>query len=139
MDSSISKTINLPEGASFEDFEQVYWLAYEMGCKGCTTYRPNAITGSILSVDKPVPAADTPPVLIDAEARNMLASRPDVLEGSTYKIKTGSDHAMYVSMTYTIENGQASLRSLPELQEHGALRLDRGSDSHDQCHLQTGW
>ena len=106
VDSSISKTINLPEDISFEDFEQVYWLAYEMGCKGCTTYRPNAITGSILSVDKPVPAADTTPVLIDAEHRNMLASRPNVLEGSTYKIKTGSDHAMYVSMTYTIENGQ---------------------------------
>ena len=106
VDSSISKTINLPEDISFEDFEQVYWLAYEMGCKGCTTYRPNAITGSILSVDKLVPAADTPPVLIDAEHRNMLAGRPDVLEGSTYKIKTGSDHAMYVSMTYTIENGQ---------------------------------
>lgn len=106
VDSSISKTINLPEDISFEDFEQVYWLAYEMGCKGCTTYRPNAITGSILSVDKPVPAADTPPVLIDAEHRNMLANRPDHLEGSTYKIKTGSDHAMYVSMTYTIENGQ---------------------------------
>ena len=106
VDSSISKTINLPEDISFEDFEQVYWLAYEMGCKGCTTYRPNAITGSILSVDKPVPAADTPPVLIDAEHRNMLTGRPDVLGGSTYKIKTGSDHAMYVSMTYIIENGQ---------------------------------
>ena len=106
VDSSISKTVNLPEDISFEDFEQVYWLAYEMGCKGCTTYRPNAITGSILSVDKPVPAADTPPQLIDAKHHNMLASRPDALEGSTYKIKTGSDHAMYVSLTYVIEDGK---------------------------------
>jgi len=107
VDSSISKTINLPEDISFEDFEQVYWLAYEMGCKGCTTYRPNAITGSILSVEKPVEAPKAAPILIDAKHRNMLVDRPDTLEGSTYKIKTGgSDHAMYVSLTYIVENGQ---------------------------------
>lgn len=107
VDSSISKTINLPEDIAFEDFEAVYWTAYEMGCKGCTTYRPNPVTGSILSVETaPVPTPDTPLELIDAEHRNMLANRPDDLMGKTYKIKAGSDHAMYVSMTYIEENGQ---------------------------------
>lgn len=51
VDSSISKTVNVPEGISFEDFKAVYEMAYDMGCKGCTTYRPNEITGSILSVE----------------------------------------------------------------------------------------
>ncbi|MEM0948882.1 MAG: adenosylcobalamin-dependent ribonucleoside-diphosphate reductase [Pseudomonadota bacterium] len=50
VDSSISKTINVPEDISFEAFKDVYLQAYESGCKGCTTYRPNEVTGSILSV-----------------------------------------------------------------------------------------
>ena len=52
-DTGISKTINLPESISFDDFKDVYWKAYNLGCKSCTTYRPNDITGSILSVDEP--------------------------------------------------------------------------------------
>ena len=50
IDSSISKTINVPEDISFEDFKEVYRTAWLTGCKGCTTYRPNDITGSVISV-----------------------------------------------------------------------------------------
>ena len=50
VDSGISKTVNCPEDIPFEEFEGVYMSAYESGCKGCTTYRPNAITGSVLSL-----------------------------------------------------------------------------------------
>jgi ribonucleoside-diphosphate reductase alpha chain len=50
VDSGISKTVNCPEAISFGSFENVYLRAYQTGCKGCTTYRPNAITGSVLSV-----------------------------------------------------------------------------------------
>jgi ribonucleoside-diphosphate reductase alpha chain len=50
VDSSISKTINCPEDISFDDFKDVYTAAWEMGCKGCTTYRPNDVTGSVLEV-----------------------------------------------------------------------------------------
>ncbi|WP_416349402.1 adenosylcobalamin-dependent ribonucleoside-diphosphate reductase [Pararhodobacter sp.] len=50
VDSSISKTINCPEDISFEAFKDVYLAAWDMGCKGCTTYRPNAVTGSVLTV-----------------------------------------------------------------------------------------
>lgn len=49
VDSSISKTVNCPEDISFEDFCEVYMAAWEAGCKGCTTYRPNDITGSVLT------------------------------------------------------------------------------------------
>ena len=48
VDSSISKTINVPASISFEDFVTVYEDAYRMGLKGCTTFRPNKVTGSIL-------------------------------------------------------------------------------------------
>ncbi len=50
VDSSISKTINCPEDISFDAFKDVYMAAWDQGCKGCTTYRPNAVTGSVLSV-----------------------------------------------------------------------------------------
>ena len=49
IDSSISKTINCPEDISFDDFKEVYMAAWDQGCKGCTTYRPNDVTGSVLS------------------------------------------------------------------------------------------
>lgn len=49
VDSGISKTVNCPETISFDDFKDVYQMAYDTGCKGCTTYRPNDVTGSILS------------------------------------------------------------------------------------------
>lgn len=54
VDSSISKTVNCPEDISFDEFKGVYLAAWEMGCKGCTTYRPNAVTGSVLEA-KPEP------------------------------------------------------------------------------------
>ena len=50
VDSGISKTVNCPEEIDFEAFKTVYAQAYESGCKGCTTYRPNAVTGSVLSL-----------------------------------------------------------------------------------------
>ncbi|MDP7626205.1 MAG: adenosylcobalamin-dependent ribonucleoside-diphosphate reductase, partial [Rhodospirillales bacterium] len=48
IDSSISKTINCPEDISFEEFKDIYVQAYDLGCKGCTTYRPNEVTGAVL-------------------------------------------------------------------------------------------
>lgn len=57
VDSSISKTINVPEDISFDAFKDVYMQAWSTGCKGCTTYRPNAVTGSVLEVaERPVDA-----------------------------------------------------------------------------------
>ena len=49
VDSSISKTINCPPDISFADFKDIYMTGYKQGLKGCTTYRPNAVTGAVLS------------------------------------------------------------------------------------------
>lgn len=60
VDSSISKTINCPETISMADFENVYAEAWDLGLKGCTTFRPNPTTGSVLTADaspEPMPAA----------------------------------------------------------------------------------
>ncbi|MEQ9520793.1 MAG: adenosylcobalamin-dependent ribonucleoside-diphosphate reductase [Parvibaculum sp.] len=52
IDSSISKTINCPEDLSFEDFKSIYLDAYRLGLKGCTTYRPSDIRGSVLIAEE---------------------------------------------------------------------------------------
>ena len=53
VDQAISKTINVPEELPFEDFQNIYRDAYRMGLKGCTTFRPNPVTGAVLSSDEP--------------------------------------------------------------------------------------
>jgi ribonucleoside-diphosphate reductase alpha chain len=93
IDSAISKTVNVPEDISFEAFQAVYLDAYRSGCKGCTTYRPNAITGSVLEVKPATPAA--PP----APAVGELLLRAEKLVGATYKLRwPDSEHAMYVTI-----------------------------------------
>ncbi|SHJ63935.1 ribonucleoside-diphosphate reductase class II [Palleronia salina] len=109
VDSSISKTINCPEDISFEAFKDVYMQAYETGCKGCTTYRPNAVTGSVLSVSE---TADASPAEAQKSEEGEVIymseplSRPQALEGSTYKLKwPGSEHALYITVNDLIQNG----------------------------------
>lgn len=48
VDNAISKTINIPADYPYKDFEQIYKMAFAKGLKGCTTFRPNSITGAIL-------------------------------------------------------------------------------------------
>jgi len=48
VDASVSKTINLPEEVTVNEMKDVYIYAHELGLKGCTTYRPNNILGSVL-------------------------------------------------------------------------------------------
>ncbi len=50
IDNAISKTINIPKTYPFEKLHDVYTKAFELGLKGCTIYRPNIITGSVLSL-----------------------------------------------------------------------------------------
>lgn len=50
VDNSISKTINVPAQFRFEDFKDIYDRAYDLGLKGCTTFRPNPARGEVLSV-----------------------------------------------------------------------------------------
>ena len=49
VDNSISKTINVPRDFPFEAFTDIYDQAYDLGLKGCTTFRPNPVTGAVLS------------------------------------------------------------------------------------------
>ena len=113
IDSSISKTINCPEDISFEAFKDVYMQAYETGCKGCTTYRPNDVTGSVLSVSESAEKtpADTPELAEEAAGGDVIymsepLDRPQALEGATYKLKwPDSEHAIYLTINDIIVGG----------------------------------
>ncbi len=106
VDSSISKTINCPEDISFADFQDVYMQAWDSGCKGCTTYRPNDVTGSVLTVSEAsdkTPEADTG---ADVVYLSEPLDRPKALEGNTYKLKwPESEHAIYITVNDLVVNG----------------------------------
>ncbi|SFH13318.1 adenosylcobalamin-dependent ribonucleoside-diphosphate reductase [Sulfitobacter dubius] len=112
IDSSISKTINCPEDISFDDFKDVYMQAWDLGCKGCTTYRPNDVTGSVLSVssEKTDKApADSPDQVSEGGEIVYMSDpldRPAELEGNTYKVKwPDSEHALYITINDIVLNG----------------------------------
>jgi len=101
VDSAISKTVNVPENISFEAFQEVYRDAYRSGCKGCTTYRPNTITGSVLAV-KPSDSSAGPTTLAPGE----LLVRGEKLTGATYKLRwPDSEHAIYVTINDIEQDG----------------------------------
>lgn len=100
VDSSISKTVNIPEDLPFEAFKTVYEEAYDLGLKGCTTFRPNKVTGSVLSTEP-----DTPEV--PDEHAGPVREREEVLSGFSYKLKwPESDHAIYITINDIVENGR---------------------------------
>ena len=129
VDSSISKTINVPADIPFERFKDVYLQAYALGCKGCTTYRPNEVTGAVLEVKTETPAAGRTPraagAAAAAAARQPVAkpadiyeaggvvymtqplNRPEALPGQTYKIRwPDSDHALYITLNDIVQDGR---------------------------------
>ena len=118
VDSSISKTVNCPPDIGFEAFKDLYARAYGLGLKGCTTYRPNAVTGSVLEVSEP-PATDSqaslpldapaPPEAVDAGIVYMKQplEREAVLPGFTYKVRwPDSGHAIYITLNDIVEDSR---------------------------------
>jgi len=87
VDASVSKTINCPEDITYEDFKEAYSLAYDLGCKGCTTYKISPIRGAVL---EGLPEASAPP---------RLPPRPTTLTGCTYKVNWPSlQSAIYLTV-----------------------------------------
>jgi ribonucleoside-diphosphate reductase alpha chain len=130
VDSSISKTINVPAEIPFDRFKDVYLQAYALGCKGCTTYRPNEVTGAVLEAREPTappavarvaaqqpelplpPPATSPKPADIFEAGGVVymtqpLNRPEALPGQTYKIRwPESEHALYITLNDIIQDGR---------------------------------
>jgi ribonucleoside-diphosphate reductase alpha chain len=135
VDSSISKTINVPADIPFERFKDVYAEAYSLECKSCTTYRPNEVTGAVLEARSEPPADPSParaaprqpelplpaPAITSVgatkpadvyEAGGVVymtqpLSRPEALPGQTYKVRwPDSEHALYITLNDIIQDGR---------------------------------
>ncbi len=117
VDSAISKTINCPADISFEDFTSIYLDAYDLGLKGCTAFRPNEVTGAVLSAQSEqgggsaqeslALAAPAPPASSgDVVYMKQPLERHATLPGFTYKIRwPDSSHAIYITLNDIIQDG----------------------------------
>jgi ribonucleoside-diphosphate reductase alpha chain len=76
IDTSISKTVNVPENYPYAEFQNLYMEAWKSGLKGLATYRPNSVIGSVLSVE---PASQTPQDFVQSD-RNRRIQIKDVPE-----------------------------------------------------------
>jgi len=140
IDSSISKTINMPNSATVDDIENVYKLAYELGCKGITVYRDGCkdvqvlytgdkekeargrsritISESILkkllvekkmSIEEAADVFDCSPSTVRRRMKEFgietlrvkpsKLQRPEILPGSTQKLKTGEGSFLVTTNT----------------------------------------
>lgn len=121
VDSAISKTINCPADIEPTSFENLYLEAFDLGLKGCTLFRPNQVTGSVLSElpqnpstpqASPPQAATIPPQTAVRKSGGIVymtepLARDSALGGQTYKLKwPGSDHAYYITINDIVREGR---------------------------------
>ncbi|MCE6958349.1 adenosylcobalamin-dependent ribonucleoside-diphosphate reductase [Cereibacter sphaeroides] len=104
VDSSISKTVNCPADIGFEEFKEIYMAAFDLGCKGCTTYRPNEVTGSILEVVDAKKDEEKAPEPVVPAVRSLAQPMPreEALPGYTYKLKW-EDSSYYLTINDIID------------------------------------
>lgn len=94
IDSAVSKTINLPNSATWQDIAKVYELSYDLGCKGITIFRdgskdPALQVGVKTHKDKPVTSIVKEEAIIEPTRNNLEPrERAQVTRGYTYEVKT---------------------------------------------------
>ena len=76
IDSAVSKTVNVAENYPYEDFKNLYIEAWKDGLKGLSTYRPNSVTGSVLSLAPTVEATSPNDLVSDMDRRIVLSEAP---------------------------------------------------------------
>ena len=108
VDTAISKTVNVPADYPYAEFKDLYTEAWRAGLKGLATYRPNSVTGSVLSVAAPEPdskpEAAAAPASDDDPLRKRFASRPlGELESLTSKVEYTTQEgkkAVYLTISF---------------------------------------
>jgi len=134
IDASISKTVNVPEDYPFFQFQDLYQDAWKAKLKGITTYRPNNVLGSVLSVesseaqpmdldqsepDRKIQISETPEVAL---ASLRWANRPQFTAGSPgycYMVEN-QNNRFAVFIGHTDLNSESTLEEAFEVWVNGA-------------------
>ncbi|MEI6040215.1 MAG: vitamin B12-dependent ribonucleotide reductase [Candidatus Berkelbacteria bacterium] len=91
-DNAISKTINFANSATIEDVEKAYLLAFKLNCKGITVYRDGSRNIQVITTgtaeDKKKEGETAEHTVLATGIRIIPRERPDVIHGSTYRLKT---------------------------------------------------
>ncbi|MDL2207499.1 vitamin B12-dependent ribonucleotide reductase [Desulfovibrio sp. OttesenSCG-928-F20] len=90
-DNAVSKTVNLPGAATVDDIRRIYWMAYEMGCKGVTVYRDGCKSSQVLCTGEGEAKKEP------EKQKRAVRERPDLIYGFTQKVRTGHG-IMYVTI-----------------------------------------
>ena len=102
-DNAVSKTINFPNSASVENIAGAYMLAYELGCKGITTYRDGSKENQVLSAGESDKSGESiPAAKADAALDSAVLTpkaRPKDMKGVTERIRTGHG-TMYITINF---------------------------------------
>lgn len=100
-DNAVSKTVNFPHDAAVKDVEEVYLLAYGLGCKGVTAYRDGSREGQVLSTGQT--GAEQAEQKAERRQKIVPRKRPEVIKGTTRLMNTGCGR-LYVTVNED-ENG----------------------------------
>jgi len=93
VDNAVSKTVNFPNEATHKDVEDVYLLAYKLGCKGVTVYRDGSREQQVLTKGR----KDKKQQAVDSAQKVVPKGRPEVIKGATRLMKTGCGN-LYVTI-----------------------------------------
>lgn len=98
VDSSISKTINLPNQATREDVETAYTLGYRLGCKGLTVYRDGSRDAQVLNTKEQ--SEKTSQTALVGEHGIIKRNLPDTLSAKRYRLKDQDRKSVYIIVCF---------------------------------------
>jgi len=140
IDSSISKTVNVPSDYPFEDFQDLYLEAWRAGLKGLATYRPNAIVGQVL-VAEPAKQEASPVEFdeSDPDRRLRLENIPEPALASLRWRRRPRPAGGNPAWTYFVEHSLGSFAVfVGHLEGAGEDTAESFEDEADEWHGQTG-
>ncbi len=97
VDSSISKTINLPNDATREEVKTSYIMGYQQGCKGLTVYRDGSRDSQVLNTQEKGESDKTAVVSTNGQLKRNL---PDTLDAKRYRLKDQDQKSVYIIVCF---------------------------------------